>query len=112
MALDGSFIRLEIDRRWLQNEEALARRLALIVVGEQSKPFIRFGPEASPCIEQSGFEPYKKGANDSWQLDSGNDWFFFIRDGEGYLHTRYWNMEDLTALDLVLTRLLHGKRGT
>lgn len=88
MSLQGAHIHLDIHRNWYENEKQLAQRLADIVVGRESY-----------------YEPTQKD-NGSWQLDSGNNWFFFLKGSQGVLHTRYWTAEDLVVLDAILTKLL------
>ena len=109
MALEGNFIRLNIHREWFKDPPALAKRLALILVGEQMSVLAVIDPVTGKAkIEEYGFKPYFTGSH--WQLDSGNNWFLHERDGVWSINTRYWNLENLERLDKVLTVLLHGKR--
>lgn len=106
MALVGSHITLKT-KGW--KEEELAKRLAFIVAGQQRKPLVR--PDGTPVVDKDGklewfgYEPYKK-ENGSWQLDMNNNWFFFVHDGIPTIHTRYWNTEELIALDIVFNTLI------
>lgn len=120
MSLEGSFIVLEIHQSWYRDDKTikeLVRRLAYIVAGNEERPILsnRFlnvwngqkisGEDLEHIIEMIGFRPYKKD-NDSWQLDMSNNWFFHIKDGVGRLHTRYWNIPELQALDIVIKKML------